>query len=355
MKNTLLTGLLLASLVACNKEQNTASGQKNDPKNEKTSVSADGKTSETSSENAPAAALPAEKLAFVEQNGLFSQGLKLVVGQTYPFVTKSKVDNSGTGPDGKAMSATETGLDKMNFTVDAYQNGIYSISLVMTEKSNSNSAMGKSISVDSNKPEPAEPALKATWRVNKAMIGQVLKLQLTDKAEVKSITGFEALYKNIEKNLTSLSKDKKELQMALQGIKAGFNEKMIAAQLKKSIAMLPAKGVKVGQTWTESTNLSPDGKIKNTTTYKFLGLQNNAYVVEISGGLPEKTEKQSKDKMTVSMTVGIKQKGLVKFDAQTGWPTQSTLEVSNHQNQTMSDGQKTQSMHMKSVTTTQIN
>jgi Family of unknown function (DUF6263) len=354
MKKTLLSALFLCNLLACNKENKLDdTNKKSDNTNAVIKTNEASKTNNES--NSMAAALLPSEIAFTEKDGLFQQGLKLEVGKTYPFVTNSHVNKNSTGPDGKAITGTEIGLDKMDFTVNSYQNGMYEISLVMTAKSNSNAAMGKTISVDSQKPEPTDKNLQATWRVNKGMIGQVLQLSLSDKAQVKAIKGFDALYKSIEKSIGNLAKDKKELATVMQNIKAGFNEQMVSAQLKKSLAIIPSKGVKVGQTWSESINLSPDGKVKNTTNYKFLGLKNNAYEIEITGGLPAKTEKQTQKEMTMTMSLEVKQKGLVRFDAKTGWPLQSELEVINSQSQTISDGKKTESMSMKTSTLTQIN
>jgi hypothetical protein len=44
--------------------------------------------------------------------------------------------------------------------------------------------------------------------------------------------------------------------------KQSFNEKSLKEQFGKNISIFPVKGAKIGQSWTETENVTPDGSIK---------------------------------------------------------------------------------------------
>ena len=66
----------------------------------------------------------------------------------------------------------------------------------------------------------------------------------------------------------SLSDGKQsQLKNFMEGFKLSFNEKFLKEQFGKNLNILPAKGVKLGGTWTQSDNVTPDGSVKINTTY----------------------------------------------------------------------------------------
>ncbi|NHW58970.1 hypothetical protein HA378_27785, partial [Escherichia coli] len=111
-------------------------------------------------------------------------------------------------------------------------------------KVNKSSSQGKTVVVDTKQAAPKEEQLKGMWTVNKALSGNKLQMKMDEKGNVISISGFDAVYKKVEQNITSLIKDAKERKQFMDGFKQGFNEKMFKEQFTQSLNILPKKGVK---------------------------------------------------------------------------------------------------------------
>ena len=99
----------------------------------------------------------------------------------------------------------------------------------------------------------------------------------------------------------------------MEGFKLSFNEKFLKEQFGKNLNILPAKGVKLGGTWTQSDNVTPDGSVKINTTYTLAKVKWDAETT-IKGGIPRKAKTQSKNGMTHSVSIEGNQTGTIKID-----------------------------------------
>lgn len=342
MKNAAAFLLLSIAVVSCSKEK-TATITKVDEKTGKTVTVEVPKDS--IKEVQPTAAIK-------DSLGVFHQSFKLEKGKSYPLITLQKDHKTITAPTGESQSGTSESRDDMSFMVNDFKDGIYDINIDLISKKTSQSANGKSIVVDTKAAAPKEDELKMIWTVNKALVGNKLQMKMKENGDIISITGFDPIYKKIETAVNGLIKDAAAKKAFLGNFKQGFDEKIIKDQFSKNMKIIPSKGVKIGEKWTETENASADGKVKLTTTYQLKSVGNGLVEIGISGGIPKKSEKQTQGGMTHTMTSDLSQNGKIVIDQNTGWVKNQNIQVKTNQSESLSDGKQTQTM--KSVSNSNV-
>ncbi len=178
---------------------------------------------------------------------------------------------------------------------------------------------------------------------------------MTESGKVLSITGFDAVYNKISASVGSTIKDPKEKTAFLSSFKQSFNEKMLKDQFDKNLVIIPAKGAKIGEKWSQSENATPDGKIKLTTTYTLKSVDNGVAQIAVTGGIPKKSDKKTQEGITRSMTSELSQNGTITLDQNTGWVKNQNIAVKTVQTETLSDGKQSQTMKSSSNSTVVVN
>ncbi|WHF51636.1 DUF6263 family protein [Chryseobacterium gotjawalense] len=351
MKKFTAIALLSITLVACKKETKTVT--KVDPQTGKT-ITVEVPV-ENTSDSLKVEKAPEQVLAIKDSLGVYRQTFKLEKGQTYPLVTYQKDVQTMTAPDGKSQSGTSEMTDEMSFAVNDFKDGVYDITINLIGKRNSQSANGKTVAVDTKQAEPKDEQLKMMWKVNKALVGNKLKLKMTETGKVISITGFDAVYNKISGSVGSAIKDAKDKAGFINSFKQSFNEKMLKDQFTKNLVLIPAKGVKIGDKWSESENATPDGKIKLTTTYTLKSVGDGIAQISVVGGIPKKSDKQTQEGVTRSMSSELSQNGTITLDQKTGWVKNQNIAVKTAQTETLSDGKQSQTMKSVSNSTVIVN
>ena len=204
-------------------------------------------------------------------------------------------------------------------------------------------------------PEPKEEQLKMMWKVNKGLVGNKLDLKMDMNGKVISITGFEPIYAKVANSVGSVMKDAKQKAAFLQSFKGSFNEKILKDQFSKNLNLIPAKGVKIGETWTQTENATPDGKIKLSTNYAIKSVDNGLVKISVSGGIPLKSNKKTQEGVTRNITSELTQNGMITLDQKTGWVNNQNIAVKTSQTETLSDGKKSQTMKSVSNSTVIVN
>lgn len=348
MKKFIAVAFISIALISCKKETKTVT--KVDPKTGKTITVEVPVEDSTKIEN-QAVANPAIK----DSLGVYKQSFKLEKGQSYPLTTYQKDVQTMTAPDGKSQSGTSETTDQMSFTVNNFDKGIYDITINLLGKRSAQSANGKSIAIDTKTAEPKEEQLKMMWKVNKALVGNTLNLKMDETGKVLSITGFDPIYSKVTTSAGTLIKEVAQKTAFAKSFKESFNEKILKEQFTKNLILIPAKGAKIGEKWTESENATPDGKIKLTTTYTLKSVENGVATITVSGGIPAKTDQKSKNGMTRSMTSELSQNGTITLDQNTGWIKNYNIAVKTSQSETISDGKQKQTMKSVSNSTVVVN
>ena len=344
MKKITAILLIATAVVSCKKETQTVT--KVDPE-----------TGKTITVEVPADSVQqvAEKPAIKDSLGVYTQSFKLEKGKTYPLITVQQDEQSLTAPNGESQSGKSESTDEMSFTVNDFKDGIYDITINLIGKKSSQSANGKSIVIDTKAPAPKEEQLKMMWNVNKALVGNKLQMKMKENGDVISITGFDPIYTKVAASAGNLLKKNEEKKAFATSFKNSFNESVIKDQFMKNLKLIPAKGAKIGESWTETENASGDGKIKLTTKYTLKSAGNGIVEIGVSGGIPKKSDKQTQENMTRTISSELTQNGSITLDQNTGWIKTQKINVKTAQTETLSDGKQSQSMKSVSNSTVSIN
>ncbi|MET3536312.1 DUF6263 family protein [Chryseobacterium limigenitum] len=345
MKNIAALALISSiALVSCKKE--TATVTKVDPKTGKTV---------TVEVPADSVAKVAENPAIKDSAGVYTQTFKLEKGKTYPLTTYQRDVKTMTDPQGKSINGTSESTDEMTFTVNDIKGNVYDLTLNLIGKRNSQTSDGKTIVVDTKLPIPKEDDLKMIWNINKALTSNKLNMKMDTKGNVLSITGFDAVYTKVSNAVGTLIKDKNQKESVVASLKQSFNEKVLKDQFNKNLTIIPKKGAKIGEKWTNSENADASGAVKVTSNYVLKSVGNGIAEISVTGGIPKKTEKKTQDKITHSLSSELVQNGTIKFDQSTGWITNQKINVETTQIETISDGKQSQSMKSVSKSSVMVN
>lgn len=346
MKKYTIVLFALLSVTACKKENTTS-----------TTTSTSDSLAPNASTSDSTAVVGAESAgpAIAEKEGVYTQNFKLAIGETYPLTTYQRNLQSVVGPDGKTQRGSSNSTDEMSFTVNDLKDGVYDITINLVGKTNSQTAAGKTVTVDTKGKEPEDPQLKMMWHMNRALTGNKLQMKMDTKGEVLSITGFDPIYKKITTAATSQIKEAEQKEGFLKSFKDSFNENSIKEQFTKNLMVLPKAGAKIGQKWSETENAAPDGSVKLTTNYTLEKVENGIVTIKVTGGIPKKSDKKTNEGVTHTISSELNQSGSVKLDQATGWIKNQNVSVKTTQSQTLSDGKQSETMKSESTSTVIVN
>lgn len=253
------------------------------------------------------------------------------------------------------MKGTQEIVDERNIVVNDFQNGVYDLTINILGKKMTSIADGKTVVIDTKQPAPKDEQLKNIWTINNTLVGSKFSVKMKENGEVISIKGIDELYKKVEKAITPFVKEAEQRKQFVEFFKQGFNEKMIKEEFSAGINILPKKGVKLGESWTISENIDPEGKVKSNITYTLNKIENGVAEVSVTGNIPAKSNKQTQNGITMTMSVEGSQNGTLKIDENSGWVLSSKMNIKTTNKQTMTDGKRTETMTAVSESTVSVN
>lgn len=341
IKRIFALGVIGLALVACN----------NDKKTEQKTNSDLGKVENVEKKEEE----KATPKAISDSVGVYTQKFILEKGKTYPFSSVQKEVQTIKDPSGKSMKGTQEIVDERNIVVNDFQNGVYDLTINILGKKMTSIADGKTVVIDTKQPAPKDEQLKNIWTINNTLVGSKFSVKMKENGEVISIKGIDELYKKVEKAITPFVKEAEQRKQFVEFFKQGFNEKMIKEEFSAGINILPKKGVKLGESWTISENIDPEGKVKSNITYTLNKIENGVAEVSVKGNIPVKSNKQTQNGITMTMSVEGSQNGTLKIDENSGWVLSSKMNIKTTNKQTMTDGKRTETMTAVSESTVSVN
>lgn len=341
IKRIFALGVIGLALVACNNDKKT--GQKMNSETGKVE-SVEIKKEEN-----------AAPKAISDSVGVYTQKFILEKGKTYPFSSVQKEVQTIKDPSGKSMKGTQEIVDERNIVVNDFQNGVYDLTINILGKKMTSIADGKTVVIDTKQPAPKDEQLKNIWTINNTLVGSKFSVKMKENGEVISIKGIDELYKKVEKAITPFVKEAEQKKQFVEYFKQGFNEKMLKEEFSAGINILPKKGVKLGESWMISENIDPEGKVKSNITYTLNKIENGVVEVSVKGNIPVKSNKQTQNGITMTMSVEGSQNGTLKIDENTGWVLSSKMNIKTTNKQTMTDGKRTETMTAVSESTVSVN
>lgn len=341
IKRIFALGVIGLALVACN----------NDKKTEQKTNSDSGKVENVEKKEEENII----QKAISDSAGVYTQKFILEKGKTYPFSSVQKEVQTIKDPSGKSMKGIQEIVDERNIVVNDFQNGVYDLTINILGKKMTSIADGKTVVIDTKQPAPKEEQLKNIWIINNTLVGSKFSVKMKENGEVISIKGIDELYKKVEKAITPFVKEAEQRKQFVEFFKQGFNEKMIKEEFSAGINILPKKGVKLGESWTISENIDPEGKVKSNITYTLNKIENGVVEVSVKGNIPAKSNRQTQNGITMTMSVEGSQNGTLKIDENSGWVLSSKMNIKTTNKQTMTDGKRTETMTAVSESTVSVN
>lgn len=341
IKRIFALGVIGLALVACN----------NDKKTEQKTNSETGKVENVEKKEEENII----QKAISDSAGVYTQKFILEKRKTYPFSSVQKEVQTIKDPSGKSMKGTQEIVDERNIVVNDFQNGVYDLTINILGKKMTSIADGKTVVIDTKQPAPKDEQLKNIWTINNTLVGSKFSVKMKENGEVISIKGIDELYKKVEKAITPFVKEAEQRKQFVEFFKQGFNEKMIKEEFSAGINILPKKGVKLGESWTISENIDPEGKVKSNITYTLNKIENGVAEVSVTGNIPAKSNKQTQNGITMTMSVEGSQNGTLKIDENSGWVLSSKMNIKTTNKQTMTDGKRTETMTAVSESTVSVN
>lgn len=341
IKRIFALGVIGLALVACN----------NDKKTEQKTNSDSGKVENVEKKEEENII----QKAISDSAGVYTQKFILEKGKTYPFSSVQKEVQTIKDPSGKSMKGTQEIVDERNIVVNDFQNGVYDLTINILGKKMTSIADGKTVVIDTKQPAPKDEQLKNIWTINNTLVGSKFSVKMKENGEVISIKGIDELYKKVEKAITPFVKEAEQKKQFVEYFKQGFNEKMLKEEFSAGINILPKKGVKLGESWTISENIDPEGKVKSNITYTLNKIENGVAEVSVTGNIPAKSNKQTQNGITMIMSVEGSQNGTLKIDENSGWVLSSKMNIKTTNKQTMTDGKRTETMTAVSESTVSVN
>jgi len=157
---------------------------------------------------------------------------------------------------------------------------------------------------------------KLIAQIFNGLIGKTMNVVFAPDGSVKSISGFDAIMKDIQKNMTS---GNPAVQQMVNGFLQSFNEDAMKRMFEQSFKFYPDKEVNVGDSWNSDISFTAAGMNSNIkNTYTLQSVNNNAAMIEVVSDINIKPGAGMDGELTGN------QKGKISLDVKTGLPVNFT-------------------------------
>lgn len=227
----------------------------------------------------PAAAILLESCQSAK-NSTASKMLKfnLEKGRGYDYEMIMNFDQELMGQAFKMDMTTYYSMD-----VDGDEGGIKTIRSVIERFKMNTSLMGMNVDVDTDHPVKDDSAslrkdpMAVISRVFGAIKGQVFTMKVNQQGKILEVTGFEKMGENLAESLELNAEEKAEMK---KNFESQFNADEMRQNLERFWYIFPAKEVKVGDTWSNVSELK--GKMPGVykSTYKVTDIEGDMVTLD---------------------------------------------------------------------------
>jgi hypothetical protein len=184
------------------------------------------------------------------------------------------------------------------------------------------SPMGKMEYDSDNANAKEDPAMGMMTKAFGSLINKNITMMVNDKGEVVSLTGMEAIFTDMVKNmgLDSLP----DAAAMLGQLKTQFSDDQFRKTFDEMFRILPGKSINIGESWDIETekNLMNMG-IKTKSTYTLKEMKDKNAVVSLSSVFD--VTKSGAELQGGEMKMNGTQNGTITVDTETGFPIQSNI------------------------------
>ncbi|MFA5619248.1 MAG: DUF6263 family protein [Weeksellaceae bacterium] len=335
MKKTVLILSILAFFMAC-KDKKEGVNETNTTNENPTAITTGSQTSDTVivengdtiqwedphkgpniSSDGGSGALASDKAIFQRDNGKYGFRFNLKVGETYPFLLKTKTTQT-LSSEGQTITMASSRTVDFDYLVEDISNNYR---LKATFKNFSESATGpdgKTISYSTSGAKPTDKEVAQNWAVYNAIKGQSFQMLINDQGKVLGIIGLDKVRANV------LAKLKSEFTVEEQGqlkelLEYSLSNEAISSQFEESMNIFPDKDIKIGENWEDSQNIN-EGPLKgNSRVTRVLKSVDTQKATITVNGVQNVSGSDTRNGITASMKNNATINGHLDLDVHSGW------------------------------------
>jgi len=259
-------------------------------------------------------------------------------GESYPFKLVVNQDQSLTS-DGKTIKVHSSRTVIFDYKVEEVQNNQFTIKATFKKFAESSDSPIGQLSYDTDKAKPADQQVAISWSIYKAITGQEFNMVMNNKGKVLSVTGLEKIIANVMTKVKAEfnAEEQKQIKELLD---YSLSKESITSQFEESLNIFPDKGMKVGEKWEDSQNIS-EGPIKGTNkvTRTFKEIKDGKAIIVVDGVQDVSgTNVEPQSGITATMKNKATISGQVDLDYETGWIKTGKITKTENVNTTYSKG-----------------
>ncbi len=351
MKKSLIILSVFIGMTACKKEGENVTGTNEN--GEKLVVNEAGDTivsGEANTQNIN----PDDTALVKNEDETYSFQYNLKKGETYPFLLKTKQDQSMSAA-GQSMSMTAERTVEFDYFVEDVVNNVFKLKATFKGfRERFKSPNGQIMSYDTQSAKPADADVAKSWTIYKSIIGQSFQMEVDNKGKVISVKGLNTVVSN------SLSKLKTEFnaeeqKMIQDLLNASLNNEAIKSQFEETLNIFPVKNIKIGEQWADSQNIS-EGPVKGTNkvTRTFKELKDGKAKITVNG-IQDVKGSETQQGITMNMTSKATLDGYIDIDIETGWIKKVSITKKESINTVYQQGDQKETESGTSTTLTTVN
>ena len=163
-----------------------------------------------------------------------------------------------------------------------------------------------------------------------SMIGKSFKMTITQKGEVKNLTGLTEMLDAMIAGMPGTEEEKIKIR---QQVSQSFNSDQVAQTFSQGFTIYPDKPVKVGDSWTKNNTMGISGmKSATNITYTVKEVKSDEVIVDLKGTIISAKEENAKDSSATATTkpqMDLKgdEVGSMTINRSTGLPSSSTINM----------------------------
>lgn len=284
----------------------------------------------------------------------FSFRYNLKKGETYPFLLKTK-QNQSMNARGQSLSMSSERTVEFDYFVEDVVKNVFKLKATFKGFSeNFKGPNGQTMSYNTNSTKPAQKDVAQSWTIYKSIIGQSFQMEVDNKGKVISVNGLNTIVSNALSKLKS-EFTAEEQNMIKELLNASLNNEAIKMQFEESLNIFPEKSMKIGEQWSDSQNIS-EGPVKGTNkvTRTFKSMKDGKATITVEG-TQNVSGSETQEGVTIDMSNKSTLNGFVDLDMETGWIKKVSLTKKETINTSYKKGEQKESESGTSTTITTVN
>lgn len=245
--------------------------------------------------------------------------LNLKKGESYQQVTLN--DASITQEIlGQSMEITLGVSSSMSFTVLNVNRDGYDMQVSFNYMKLSMGSLQSKMEFDSENPDEDD----AFSQIMSGVVGESFNIKMSKSGKVLEISGIEAMWEKAFENQNISGAEKAEI---ITQLNQTYGSEAIKGNIEMVSAIFPENKVSKGDQWTNDVNINSGMKGLASTTYTYMGSEEDRHLISGSGEITtsEEGSKINTNGLELTMNLNGIMESEIAIDAATGWIVEATV------------------------------